>query len=289
MLCSQHSENFSRQLPAYQVRLLTGNDGVDRWSDRQTWDAALLNIRIVISTYSVLHQALFNGFVRFDALTLLIFDEVHNCVGDNPGAQLMRDFYWQTPQKPSILGLSASITNPEDFEKRFGARVITPRKCRTELLHHANRPVLNYLRFDGHSQEPGARLHTLKQMYLSYARDLDPWVQSLDSDMKSEFLVSTKGTLCQRELGAIYQKANHIFEQLGSGVTEYFIEHTARSMIKRIDVKGELDFATSMSKAEATHLSQFLGVLATSTRKRKCTEPEEDTCCEYAELSPKVQ
>lgn len=39
------------------------------------WDAALREISVVISTYAVLSDALSNGFVRIEELSLLIFDE----------------------------------------------------------------------------------------------------------------------------------------------------------------------------------------------------------------------
>jgi hypothetical protein len=57
------------------TRLLTGNDGVDRWKNQQVWNAALRDISVVVSTYAVLSDALDNGFVKIGELALLIFDE----------------------------------------------------------------------------------------------------------------------------------------------------------------------------------------------------------------------
>lgn len=74
-LCKQQCQVISSQLPAVPTRLLTGNDGVDRWKNQQVWDAALRNISVVISTYAVLSDALDNGFVKIGELALLIFDE----------------------------------------------------------------------------------------------------------------------------------------------------------------------------------------------------------------------
>lgn len=74
-LCQQHSVSFSVNLPAYQLRVLSGEDEVDRWTNQTIWDAALKNIRIVISSYAVLLDALSHGFVTMERLALCIFDE----------------------------------------------------------------------------------------------------------------------------------------------------------------------------------------------------------------------
>jgi hypothetical protein len=66
---------FEKYLSRYQSRLLIGSDGVDKWTNQATWNEALLNQRIVISTESVLLDALSHAFVKMRRLALLIFDE----------------------------------------------------------------------------------------------------------------------------------------------------------------------------------------------------------------------
>ena len=82
-LCSQQYEVISSQIPAIGTRLLIGSDNVDRWSEQWIWDAALKDIRIVVSTHAVLADALSHGFVRINNLALLIFDE-----GEHPLTRL---------------------------------------------------------------------------------------------------------------------------------------------------------------------------------------------------------
>jgi len=55
--------------------LLIGSDNVDRWSEQRIWDAALSDVRIVVSTHAVLLDALGHGFVQMKRLALLVFDE----------------------------------------------------------------------------------------------------------------------------------------------------------------------------------------------------------------------
>ena len=55
--------------------MLIGADDLDSWSEQSIWDAALHNIRIVVSTPDVLADAMGHGFVKISRLSLLIFDE----------------------------------------------------------------------------------------------------------------------------------------------------------------------------------------------------------------------
>ena len=68
------------EIPAVQVKLLQGNDGVEKWKDQKIWDCVLKNVRIVVSTPQVLLEALSHGFVRLATLSLLIFDEGNNSI-----------------------------------------------------------------------------------------------------------------------------------------------------------------------------------------------------------------
>lgn len=73
-LCAQQYEVVKTQIPSIQTKLITGANMVDSWS-RSTWDGALVNVKIVITTPQVLFDALTHGFVKISALALLILDE----------------------------------------------------------------------------------------------------------------------------------------------------------------------------------------------------------------------
>jgi ERCC4-related helicase len=130
-LCKQQHDYIRSHLPAVMTRLLIGSDNVDRWSEQRIWNYALDNIRIVVSTYAVLADALGHGFVKISTLALLVIDEgnstasthhleqllirtAHRCIKGDPGNKIMQLFY--NPSKeidgptsvPHILGLSAS-------------------------------------------------------------------------------------------------------------------------------------------------------------------------------------
>jgi ERCC4-related helicase len=74
-LCLQQHEVISSQIPSVKTRILTGLDNVDRWTEQQSWDAVLQDVRVVVSTHAVLADALNHGFVRMSQLALIVFDE----------------------------------------------------------------------------------------------------------------------------------------------------------------------------------------------------------------------
>jgi ERCC4-related helicase len=74
-LCTQQWNLLRSEIPSVLVKLLQGNDGVEKWKDKKIWDCVLKNVRIVVSTPQVLLEALTHGFVRLATLSLLVFDE----------------------------------------------------------------------------------------------------------------------------------------------------------------------------------------------------------------------
>ena len=74
-LCEQQFGVITRQIPSIQVKLLTGDNNVEAWSSEGIWAEFLLNVRIVVSTYQILQDALSHAFVRMDSLSLIVFDE----------------------------------------------------------------------------------------------------------------------------------------------------------------------------------------------------------------------
>lgn len=74
-LAEQQHQVLSSNLPAYGIRLLTGADGVEKWTDQRLWDAVLANMKVVVATPAVLRDALMHGFVNISRISLCIFDE----------------------------------------------------------------------------------------------------------------------------------------------------------------------------------------------------------------------
>ena len=71
-------EYLSQYMPAVSMRMLTGDDGVDCWSNQARWDTALRGLKVVFSTHAVLADALTHGFIPLRRLALIVFDEGAN-------------------------------------------------------------------------------------------------------------------------------------------------------------------------------------------------------------------
>jgi ERCC4-related helicase len=98
-LAFQQFNVLESQISAVQVKFLTGNDNIDKWSEKAIWDAVLEGVGIMVSTHDVLYQAMSHGFVLLDCLSLLIFDE---------GKKIF-------PSRQTIAaGASLSLINPSD-------------------------------------------------------------------------------------------------------------------------------------------------------------------------------
>jgi ERCC4-related helicase len=96
-LAAQQAEVLQQHISSVQLRLITGADNVDSWSEQRVWDDILLNIRIVVSTYQILFDAISHGFVRLDSLSLIVLDE---------GSSTVAVLYFSLP-----LSLSPPLTN----------------------------------------------------------------------------------------------------------------------------------------------------------------------------------
>lgn len=48
---------------------------MDRWTHHTYWDTVLKDVKIVVSTYQILFDALSHGFVSMENLALIVFDE----------------------------------------------------------------------------------------------------------------------------------------------------------------------------------------------------------------------
>jgi ERCC4-related helicase len=79
VLCSQQLAYLSKHMPAVSMRALTGDDGVDCWSNQAIWNRALDGMKVVISTHAVLADALTHGFIQLPQLALIVFDEGMSC------------------------------------------------------------------------------------------------------------------------------------------------------------------------------------------------------------------
>ena len=105
------------ELP-FNVKRITGEMDVDNW-DLQDWDLMLEPNHIIVMTGQILLNMLNDGFITFDDINLLIFDEVHWAAKKkgkkdtgHPYKEIMNQYLqWSEQSRPRVLGLSATPIN----------------------------------------------------------------------------------------------------------------------------------------------------------------------------------
>ncbi|KAK2047429.1 RNase3 domain-containing protein [Colletotrichum somersetense] len=239
-LCAQQFAVLQSQIPEVQVKFLSGDDNVDSWSDQRTWDEVLHNVRIVVSTYQILLDALSHAFVRMDRLSLVVFDEAHNCIGKSPGSKIMTVFYHEEKSKgrytPYILGLTASPTfgskveGINALEATLDAVCKSPTVHRSDLLACVKKPTMAYISFKPQRcYNPPASLHSLKKTIQSLNILDDPYIlhlQSEGTERSQRALIAaleSHDTYIQNQMTSFGRQANQIFNDLGPWAAEYYI------------------------------------------------------------------
>ncbi|KAH0026831.1 P-loop containing nucleoside triphosphate hydrolase protein, partial [Aureobasidium melanogenum] len=274
-LCHQHNRSITTNLPAYQTRLLTSEDGVDRWTDQTVWDGVLKDMKVIVSTYGVLYDALCHGFVAMRRLSLCVFDEAHHCTKKHASNMIMQQFY--RPAKfadqpvPRILGLSASpVMNAkagglEILEANMDSHAITPRLHRSELMQYVHIPELLKRTFESREapDTPNSLRESLTTAIHLYKIREDPYlievVQTGGPDMKAkvdEVLMSRK-TYCTDQLRALRKRAEVIARDISPSAAETYIQACRDKFLAGVQENNAL-WMPELSDKEKSHLAEIL-------------------------------
>ncbi|QSZ33077.1 hypothetical protein DSL72_002662 [Monilinia vaccinii-corymbosi] len=254
-LCIQHKEYFQLNIPSVLIKLLVGADGVDRWAEQRLWDAILKDVKVVVSSYQILLDVLTHGFVRMERLSLIVFDEAHNCQNKAPGAKIMTSFYHPNKSKsplPHILGLSASPvmrSNPQSLSK---IEETLDAVCRTPKIHQADlrlRSRLPVLSIVDYVQEETECIPTTIASLRKVIQELDifedPYVLHLKrsgsekSQRELRKILTNYKTYSQTQLRSIYETSHKIIlVELGSWAADYYISAVVTKYLKAMAATG---------------------------------------------------
>ncbi|EWG52521.1 hypothetical protein FVEG_11254 [Fusarium verticillioides 7600] len=273
-LVEQQYNVIKGQMPSVPMRLLTGQLNIDAWSPG-VWPQILEGTRIIVSTFSILRDALDHAFVTMDMLALIVVDEVHNCVKNNPGRMIMMNFYHRHKNAgmpvPAILGLTASpiissdLKEIEKLENTMDAVCVTPTIHREQLLKHINKPHLVRSLYNVTKIPPRTPLmQQLQSEYLNMDIAKDPEVLKLkalvaDDEKKREKLmnlVMKHDTFSQQQIKGLWNKSREILAELGSWAADYYISQMIKNFLVRID--GNITFTDAWSNEDRTYLAGHL-------------------------------
>ncbi|KLU89680.1 dicer-like protein 2, partial [Magnaporthiopsis poae ATCC 64411] len=250
-LCTQQFKVLRSQLPSVGVRILTGDDNVDSWSNQSIWNAVLSGNRVVVCPYQILLDALLHSFVTLDAISLLVFDEAHNIVGKNAGRRIMMEFYH--PRKaaglavPHILGLTASpvvrseIASMDALEASLNAVCRGPTIHRDELLVNVNRPLMM---IDTYPKSPDslayatANMRRLKETIDQLKIGEDPYVIYLfaqgteRSQRMLEKVLSDHKTFIRSQTKAFFGRCKTLLGEMGPWAVDSYMCQAIKRAIK---------------------------------------------------------
>nr|XP_022903592.1 endoribonuclease Dicer-like [Onthophagus taurus]XP_022903593.1 endoribonuclease Dicer-like [Onthophagus taurus] len=107
-LVHQHGDNIRRHTP-FKVGEYTGEHNLDFW-EKNIWDQQCTEHQVLIMTAQILSNGLERNVLDLNKINLLIFDECHRGVQDQPMRQIMMNFQ-HAIDPPRVLGLTATLLN----------------------------------------------------------------------------------------------------------------------------------------------------------------------------------
>ncbi|KAF2211562.1 hypothetical protein CERZMDRAFT_43176 [Cercospora zeae-maydis SCOH1-5] len=278
-LAEQQCQVLNTELSAYGVRLLTGADGVDKWTDQQLWDAVFTNVRVIVATPAVLKDALVHGFVNISRLALCVFDEAHRCTKNHPMNHIMQNFYRPAQAKgervPHILSLTASPVmstktgSLQTIESNLFSIAVTPKVHRAELEKYVNPPEFQTIVFQEvtHHGQPDPRdiCTALSEATRSYQISHDPYVVELmeqASDKardKLEKVLMKRDTYCLRQLRALESRAVALQDQLGVSMAQWYVSACIQKFVTQ---PVENSILLELNDKERAHLLAIINGIA---------------------------
>ncbi|KAJ3665477.1 hypothetical protein Zmor_000970 [Zophobas morio] len=107
-LVDQHAK-YVRDHTIFTVGAYSGEMNLDFWK-KEEWSEQFNKHQVVIMTSQILVNLINNSFIDLRKINLLIFDECHQGVEDQPMRQVMKNFQ-NYGEQPRILGLTATLLN----------------------------------------------------------------------------------------------------------------------------------------------------------------------------------
>ncbi|KAL7785817.1 hypothetical protein V8C37DRAFT_393414 [Trichoderma ceciliae] len=292
-LSVQQHEVLKLQIPAVPMAIVAGNRNIRTWG-QDVWDAVLNNSRVVITTPQVLLDALGHGYVSMSHLALIVYDEVHNCIGKNPGGKIMLNHYH--PQRsagksvPAILGLTATpsirseVQDIESLERLMNARCVSPTLHRDELLKCVKRPSISHVTYMTSKDHPTPTMRALNRVYHDLDIREDPFIQSLlnePTDKNKRLLakaVEKYDTYTQNQMKAFCFRSQEVCRQLGPWVADLYIWKAITFFFDKVNA-GD-DFFDQWLDSEKKYLAEVF--------RRVNVQPPTKTPREIDDISDKV-
>ncbi|RYP60987.1 hypothetical protein DL770_009872 [Monosporascus sp. CRB-9-2] len=219
-LCVQQFEVLKAQIRSVQIKLLSGGDNYDAWSEPRVWEDFLRNVRIVIMA----------RYRSYKAAGLPV---------------------------PAILGLTASpvmkssLNGLEEIEATLDAVCKSPSVHRDQLMSMVKRPEMICILYAPPPSRPTctkpmASLYKVTQELDIYS---DPYILRLRAEKTErsraalQKALEKRDTKTFRQMRSLCRKSDEVWRELGAWATDYFI-YTAINQFLDSVRKNDLWFGT---------------------------------------------
>ncbi|EHK47075.1 hypothetical protein TRIATDRAFT_291296 [Trichoderma atroviride IMI 206040] len=253
-LSAQQHTVLKLQIPSVPMQMLAGNRHLPTWT-QEMWTPLLAKTRVVITTPQILLDALDHAYLKMEHLALIVFDEVHNCVGKYPGGKIMQHHYHPClsagKSVPAILGLTATpsiqseATDLVALEQLMDARCISPTLHRDELLKCVKRPSIQHKAYIPAEEYSTPTMKSLSRVYSDLDINKDPFVQSLRENLTErngrllEKTILKEDTYTQIQMKTFKSQSQSICKQLGPWAADLFIWKSISSYLDKAEYGDE--------------------------------------------------
>ncbi|PNF18314.1 hypothetical protein B7P43_G14501 [Cryptotermes secundus] len=275
---------YIRRHSHHSVGEYSGDLNVDLWS-KEKWQEELLGHQIMVMTCQIFLNLLLHGYIKLSDINLLIFDECHHAVNDQPMRQVMQQFEHCPPElQPRILGLTATLLNsnckPErvdeevrSLETTFLSKVAT---CENMPLvdRYSTNPTEKVVKYSIDKKTPGL---SVLEKGLKLLKNIQEFVQSIQFE-------------CDQVVPPHERPPNTVLMDTSQGKMNKKLKNLLTDVIFHIEMLGMfggsqaclahiIQFERLRKKAqESLTKNVFMALITTLVAVRKLFEDEMSDC-----------
>lgn len=191
---------------ALKVSVYTGDMNVDCWR-RDRWLEEFDESQVLVATCQIVLDVIRHGFISFNHLNLIIFDECHHGCKEHPMHQLMRLYSVHSDvSRPRVIGLTGMLISKSikaegvidsltALESTFQANIATVKSMQDlrNVMVYSTNPMEHILRFNHGSGDSPDTVDRIEKLVLRMVALLERW--PIDESHQKTNLYQMKGKM----------------------------------------------------------------------------------------------
>lgn len=191
---------------ALKVSVYTGDMSVDCWR-RDRWLDEFDENQVLVATCQIILDVIRHGFITFNHLNLIIFDECHHGLKEHPMHQLMRLYSeHRETTRPRVIGLTGMLVSKSvkaegvidsltSLESTFHANIATVKTMQelNNVMVYSTNPIEHILRFQHGSGDSPDTIDQIEKHVARMVAALERW--PVDESHQKTNIYQMKGKL----------------------------------------------------------------------------------------------